>query len=143
MSNDTTHTLECLEHFYQQQRLWAYHARIALEPGLDERMHAPPSPVPNAPCTFISTRSTLSPAPSTHPNRDTIQATRWMRRKNRFRLKIDTIHVHRPKCRPLRGPPNEPALRLLEMFSDRLDAGMESCQRLQRLVRHADMQKYV
>ncbi|KAI9069612.1 hypothetical protein FKP32DRAFT_1559344 [Trametes sanguinea] len=137
MSSATTRTLECVERFYWQQRIWVYHARIALESTVDERMNAPSDY--NAP-TSISARPTLSPAPSIPPS--TMQATRWRRRKNRFRLKLEGISVQHPRYRPVRGPPNGPTARLLEMFSNRLDAGMESCQRLQRLVRHADVPTY-
>ena len=64
--------------------------------------------------------------------------TRWTRRKNVMRLKIDGISVERRTRRPLRATRAEPGPRLLEMFSELMDARMESCQRVQRMVRNAN-----
>ncbi|KAJ3018559.1 hypothetical protein NUW54_g307 [Trametes sanguinea] len=112
--------------------------------------------------TFASKRSAFSTPPSTHwdttnvdvsnweTQADTVctpqfntKATRWMRRKNRLRLKLDGISLHHPGRRPLRAHPtdSEPATHLLKTFSDLLNAQKESCQRLQRLVRDADTTK--
>ena len=65
-------------------------------------------------------------------------SSRWMRRKNVMRLKIDGIAVHQRKRRPVRASHTEPGARLLEMFSELMDSRMESCQRVQRLVRNAN-----
>ena len=64
------------------------------------------------------------------------QSSRWMRRKNNMRLKLDGIAQR--KRRPSRAPPTEPGAQLLEMFSELMDARMESCQRVQRMVRSAN-----
>lgn len=70
------------------------------------------------------------------------RASRWAHRKNKMRLRLDGInsHPHRnsglkaKKSRPLKAPPTEPGARLLEMFSELVDARMESCQRITRMV---------
>lgn len=64
------------------------------------------------------------------------RVTRWNRRKNMMKLKLDGISatVSRRR-RPHRAPVSEPGARLLEMFSELVDARMESCQRVSRLVR--------
>ncbi|KAI9063175.1 hypothetical protein FKP32DRAFT_1611971 [Trametes sanguinea] len=156
MSHSTVVLLESLEQFYQQERYWVHHARAALELALTKGIDAPPAH--DAPSPSSSTQSALSPTPSTDsdataveapvvkmetdsalpPPSRSAQATRWMRRKNIMRLKLDGISVHHRKRRPLRAPPTEPAARLLEMFSELMDARMESCQRVQRLVRDAN-----
>ncbi|KAI9000960.1 hypothetical protein BD414DRAFT_473169 [Trametes punicea] len=154
--NSTAMLLDSLEQFYQQERYWVHHTRAALELALTKGIDAPP--LPDAPSPSSSTQSALSPAPSTAsdttaveppavkvetdaippPPSRSAQASRWMRRKNMMRLKIDGISLHQRKRRPLRAPPSEPAARLLEMFSELMDARMESCQRVQRLVRDAN-----
>ncbi|KAJ3558212.1 hypothetical protein NM688_g1056 [Phlebia brevispora] len=66
-------------------------------------------------------------------------ASSWVRRQNRMRLKMDGVtpkHKHR---KPARAPPVQPSIRMLEMFSDLMDARMESCQRVSRLV---EMRQY-
>jgi len=67
------------------------------------------------------------------------RATRWNHRKNIMNLKLNGIAPHtRRHRRPHRAPPSEPGARLLEMFSELVDARMESCQRVSRLVRDAN-----
>ncbi|KAI0638237.1 hypothetical protein C8Q77DRAFT_419495 [Trametes polyzona] len=142
----------------QQERYWAHHTRAALELALTKGIDAPPTL--DAPSPSSSTQSSLSPAPSTSSDSSAVdtpvvkmehdasipppsraaahaQSTRWMRRKNIMRLKLDGVALHQRKRRPLRAPPTEPAARLLEMFSELMDARMESCQRVQRLVQTA------
>ncbi|KAF7790849.1 hypothetical protein EIP86_001806 [Pleurotus ostreatoroseus] len=73
----------------------------------------------------------------------TTRASRWVRRKNQMRLRLDGIsshHARRP-ARP-RTPRAEPATRLLEMFAELVDARMESCQRISRLVEAAERKDY-
>ncbi|KAI0776068.1 hypothetical protein BD413DRAFT_469598 [Trametes elegans] len=148
--------LDSLEQFYHQERYWAHHTRAALELALTKGIDGPTAV--DAPSPSSSVDSALSPASSTSsdatavecpvvkmeteptippPPRST-QNTRWMRRKNMMRLKLDGISVHQRKRRPSRAPPTEPATRILEMFSELMDSRMESCQRVQRLVRSAN-----
>ncbi|KAH9843855.1 uncharacterized protein C8Q71DRAFT_825911 [Rhodofomes roseus] len=62
--------------------------------------------------------------------------TRWNRRKNMMKLKLEGISsTALRRRRPHRAPVSEPGARLLEMFSELVDARMESCQRVSRLVR--------
>ncbi|KZT71623.1 hypothetical protein DAEQUDRAFT_736761 [Daedalea quercina L-15889] len=64
------------------------------------------------------------------------RVTRWNRRKNMMRLKLEGISSNSlRRRRPHRAPVSEPGARLLEMFSELVDARMESCQRVSRLVR--------
>ncbi|EKM59103.1 uncharacterized protein PHACADRAFT_249324 [Phanerochaete carnosa HHB-10118-sp] len=61
-------------------------------------------------------------------------ASRWLRRKNQMRLRLEGISTNKRR-RPARAPPTEPAARLLEMFAELVDARMESCVRMEKLVR--------
>ncbi|KAI0352904.1 hypothetical protein OH77DRAFT_1591763 [Trametes cingulata] len=145
VAHPATALLESLEQFYQQERYWVHHTRAALELALTKGIDAPPAA--DAPSPSSSSQSAPSPAPSTASDATAVEApvvkmetdapippppsrsaqhTRWMRRKNMMRLKLDGISRKR---RPLRAPPTEPAARLLEMFSELMDARMESCQR--------------
>ncbi|TBU49586.1 hypothetical protein BD309DRAFT_851161 [Dichomitus squalens] len=145
--------LESLEAFYQQERYWVHHTRAALELAITKGIDAPPSDHSNTPSPCAS-QGLLSPASTTSsdtavsviksepdappPSLSRSDATRWMRRKNTMRLKLDGVSLHARKRRPVRAPPTEPGARLLEMFSELMDARMESCQRVQRLVRNAN-----
>ncbi|KAI0722921.1 hypothetical protein C8Q76DRAFT_691532 [Earliella scabrosa] len=146
--------LESLEAFYQQERYWVHHTRAALELAITKGIDAPPSshgPTPSSSQGMLSpASSTMSDTPSldmpvvkmepdtTPPSLSRSQSTRWTRRKNMMRLKIDGISVQQRKRRPTRAPPTEPGARLLEMFSELMDSRMESCQRVQRMVRNAN-----
>ncbi|PIL37201.1 hypothetical protein GSI_00894 [Ganoderma sinense ZZ0214-1] len=149
--------LESLEAFYQQERYWVHHTRAALELALTKGIDAPPSNLSNtpSPCPSLGPVAPLSPASSvssdatptavvkmepelTPPTLSRPDATRWMRRKNIMRLKLDGVTSHSRKRHPHRAPPSEPGAQLLEMFSELMDARMESCQRVQRMVRNAN-----
>lgn len=71
------------------------------------------------------------------------ERTKWMRRKNIMKLKLDGISAHTKRRRPHRAPHTEPGARLLEMFSELVDARMESCQRISRLVRDANRTEFL
>lgn len=67
-------------------------------------------------------------------------SSRWLKRKKSFKLHLGPLAPQRP-TRPRRhthmgGP--EPGARLLELFGELLDARMESCIRVTRLVRDSN-----
>ncbi|KAH9936933.1 hypothetical protein B0H21DRAFT_56789 [Amylocystis lapponica] len=155
--------LDSLSAFYQQERYWVHHTRAALElaltKGVDARAITYPTPSPSVdtnslPSSSSSSSAAASPAsaaspcsddaiikeePNTPPPMDGVRnATRWARRKNIMRLKLDGITHHSRRTRPHRAPPSEPGARLLEMFSELVDARMESCHRVTQLVRDAN-----
>lgn len=145
--------LESLEAFYQQERYWVHHTRAALELALTKGIDAPPnasdapSPCPTlgplSPASSVSSDATPTDVVKrepglTPPMLPRSDATRWMRRKNIMRLKLDGVGAQSRKRRPTRAPPSEPGAQLLEMFSELMDARVESCQRVQRMVRNAN-----
>ncbi len=162
-SQDIAHSavtlLDSLETFYQQERYWVHHTRAALELALTKGIDAPaavdaPSPSSSqgalSPASSTLSDTTLVDAPIVKKEPETAPSpplslslsrppsTRWMRRKNNMRLKLDSLSLQSRKRRPMHASPTEPGARLLEMFSELMDARMESCQRVQRMVRSAN-----
>ncbi|RPD67108.1 hypothetical protein L226DRAFT_529499 [Lentinus tigrinus ALCF2SS1-7] len=159
-SRDVAHSaitlLESLESFYQQERFWVHHTRASLELALTKGIDASPSasassstspqpsdyPVVLSPASSTSSDATAVDAPiikmepDAHPPSLSRSSSLWTRRKNIMRLKLDGISQR--KRRPSRAPPTEPGAQLLEMFSELMDSRMESCQRVQRMVRSAN-----
>ncbi|KAL5527413.1 hypothetical protein ACEPAG_6204 [Sanghuangporus baumii] len=67
-------------------------------------------------------------------------SSKWLKRKKSFKLHLGPLKQQNP-VRPRRhthtGAP-EPSARLLELFGDLLEARMESCLRISRLVRESN-----
>jgi len=157
--------LDSLTAFYQQERYWIHHTRAALELALTKGADAhaitftPPADESSTSSSETSPASSLASLPSASPESTACSSpgepvvktepgspppvstrhTRWMRRKNMMKLKLDGISssAHARRRRPHRAPPSEPGARLLEMFSELVDARMESCQRVSRLLQQA------
>ncbi|GBE79537.1 hypothetical protein SCP_0207370 [Sparassis crispa] len=154
--------LDSLAAFYQQERYWIHHARAAIELAISKGADAKAITYPTPPSSDSSPSSSSSPAASpeaasddpavkAEPGADVdlsvVRAnTRWMRRKNIMRLKLDGVsshsHPHSRHRRPMRAPHDEPGARLLEMFSALVDARMESCVRVSTLVQRASRPGY-
>ncbi|KAI5123440.1 hypothetical protein M0805_006145 [Coniferiporia weirii] len=67
-------------------------------------------------------------------------SSRWLKRKQSFKLHLGPLSSKaptRPRQRPHHNAP-EPSAQLLERFSDLLEARMESCVRITRLVRDSN-----
>lgn len=159
--------LDSLTSFYQQERYWVHHTRAALELALSKGIDAPPTklsmvaspsdvlsaslsmptPLTISSPVDVSTDETTPPVVKIEPTspEDTLSAahTKWMRRKNILKLKLDGIASHSKRRRPHRAPHTEPGAHLLEMFSELVDARMESCQRISRLVRDANQREFL
>lgn len=156
--------LDSLTSFYQQERYWVHHTRAALELAISKGIDAPSqksaitAPAHATLEQNISTTllTTTSPSGTTSPDdtamiklepmsaEDSLSAhTKWMRRKNIMKLKLDGISSHTKRRRPHRAPHTEPGARLLEMFSELVDARMESCQRISRLVQDAKRTEFL
>ncbi|KIP08362.1 hypothetical protein PHLGIDRAFT_383709 [Phlebiopsis gigantea 11061_1 CR5-6] len=160
----TTTLLDSLTSFYQQEQCWVHHTRAALELTVTKGIDGPE---PHLPLTGSSHANVeLSPAtavacspvrvkaepdtehaalasPPLEPGATALQhqqhASRWLRRKNRMRLHLAGISPTNPhrRRRPAKAPATEPAAQLLEMFAELVDARMESCVRMERLVRES------
>ena len=67
--------------------------------------------------------------------------TLWMRRKKSFKLKLEGISMRGTKRRTAIGQetPQTPGVQLLELFENMMEARMESCERVSRMVREVEM----
>ncbi|KAJ3491454.1 hypothetical protein NLI96_g694 [Meripilus lineatus] len=148
----TANLLDSLTAFYQQERYWIHHTRASLEIALAKGVDAQPTQIPDSPSPSSSVTSspdsdTLSagaaPIVKVEPSSASLldsppsspRKALWMRRKAGMKLKLENLAPQHRRRRPHRAPPSEPGARLLEMFSELVDARMESCQRISRLVR--------
>ncbi|GJE84070.1 hypothetical protein PsYK624_001450 [Phanerochaete sordida] len=103
--------------------------RIKAEPEPEHTLASPPSSASSLLASPAGSPGAVSHALQQH-------TSRWLRRKNQMRLHIAGISTQKRR-RPARAPPTEPAARLLEMFAELVDARMESCQRMEKLVRES------
>jgi hypothetical protein len=110
--------------------------RIKLEPEAEQQQRALASPASSTSSFLASPASSASELSSSEHSEHQQHASRWLRRKNQMRLHISGISTHKRR-RPARAPPTEPAARLLEMFAELVDARMESCVRMEKLVRES------
>ncbi|KAI0755477.1 hypothetical protein BC629DRAFT_1584669 [Irpex lacteus] len=143
--------LDHLRTFYQQEQYWVHHTRASLEMAIakgidgDALLYPPTSDDQSMPSPASSTSTLCDSPPHKTVMESAARASRWAHRKNKMRLRLDGInsHPHRDsglkskKSRPLKAPPTEPGARLLEMFSELVDARMESCQRITRMVQES------
>ncbi|KAK7695417.1 hypothetical protein QCA50_000053 [Cerrena zonata] len=150
-ANEVQHSavglLDNLTAFYQQERYWVHHTRAALELAISKGIDAAPVMPLASPCdsTMSSCESDASlPIIKSEPESTSIiipesqsanRKSLWMRRKAGMKLKLEGLAPAHRRRRPHRAPTTEPGTRLLEMFSELVDARMESCQRVSRLLR--------
>lgn len=134
----TIHLLDSLVAFYQHERMWVYRTRAMLEEAFPDPSVMDPTiqPVP---------ASSSPPASNEAPTNESLPShqTRWTRRKKGFKLRLNGI---RPK-RVISAIPVDqvrqveylhPREQLLEMFEKMMESRMESCQRINKLVRDAN-----
>ena len=118
---------------------------VKLEPSEAENAVALASPASSTSSLLLASPalSAVSDASLAHQQQQQQQqaaaaaASRWLRRKNQMRLHLSGISTNKRRPRPARAPPTEPAARLLEMFAELVDARMESCVRMEKLVRES------
>ncbi|KAI0284376.1 hypothetical protein BGY98DRAFT_1087619 [Russula aff. rugulosa BPL654] len=113
--------LNSLVSFYQQESLWVHRTRAALELALTAKGPEPTTPPPSL--------------GKVHPK------SRWLQRKQSFKLRLEGIgpsSLHRRQRRMQRDASAEAGTRLLELFGQLMEARMESCHRVNRLVREAN-----
>jgi hypothetical protein len=137
--------------FYHQERMWVYRTRASLELVLE----AAPSGASDS--TLISTsestatveekKGSLSIVVHPHDNIGAVPiypinspTTLWMRRKKSFKLKLEGISMRSRKRRTITGQeaPHTPGVQMLELFENMMEARMESCERVSRMLREAN-----
>lgn len=137
--------------FYHQERMWVYRTRASLELVLE----AAPSGASDT--TLIATSESTATVEKkedslnivVHP-RDNIgmeaiyptnsPTTLWMRRKKSFKLKLEGISMRGRKRQTITGQeaPHTPGVQMLELFENMMEARMESCERVSRMLREAN-----
>ena len=67
-------------------------------------------------------------------------SSKWLKRKKSFKLHLGPLRQQRPTWPRRHTHPvaPEPSARLLELFGDLLEARMESCLRVNRLIRESN-----
>jgi hypothetical protein len=135
----TINILDSLVAFYQHERMWVYRTRAILEEAL-------PNPsIMDTTTQSISASSSLPIGNDEAPINEPLAShqTRWMRRKKGFKLRLDGIRPKRvisaiPVNQVRRPEYLHPREQLLEMFEKLMESRMESCQRINKLVRDAN-----
>jgi hypothetical protein len=100
----------------------------------------------------LAVSSETNPSPSTFAVKDedevvikteipvapTAPPSRWQRRKHKFKLKLDGLPPAARQRRASVYGVSDSGMRVLELFEGMMEARMESCQRVNRMVRMAN-----
>jgi hypothetical protein len=149
--------LNSLVSFYQQESLWVHRTRAALELALTAKgrdsitaaatakalSSSSSTDDSSAGLTDESDMQSIKAEPTTPPPSvgKVHPKSRWMQRKQSFKLRLEGIgphSLHRRQRRMRRDASAEAGTRLLELFGQLMEARMESCHRVNRLVREAN-----
>jgi len=147
--------LNSLVSFYQQESLWVHRTRAALELALTAKGRdsitaaatakalSSSSTDSSADLTEDSDAQSIKVEPTTPPPSlgKVHPKSRWMQRKQSFKLRLEGIGPHslnRRQRRMRRDASAEAGTRLLELFGQLMEARMESCHRVNRLVRESN-----
>ncbi|KAI9448185.1 hypothetical protein H4582DRAFT_2068717 [Lactarius indigo] len=125
--------LNSLVSFYQQESLWPAATAKAFSSSSDS----------TASLTDDSDMQSIKAEPTTPPPSvgKIHPKSRWMQRKQSFKLRLEGIRpqsLHRRHRRMRQDASAEAGTRLLELFGQLMEARMESCHRVNRLVREAN-----
>lgn len=150
----TINLLDSLLDFYQQECIWVYKTRASLSEisyspssqsdssSNESQSSASPSPPSSVDTDIV--KSEPMPSPPIPPSRSS-SSSRWSHRKRGFKLRLDGIASARRRASPLhrsqsasarRGP--NPREHILELFEKMMESRMESCERVNRLVKNAN-----
>ncbi|KAH7887633.1 hypothetical protein F5I97DRAFT_1777941, partial [Phlebopus sp. FC_14] len=158
----TISLLESLVAFYHQERMWVYRTRAQLEMGLMQRVELADTngsgpgqsgSEGGADGQGDTSNRSMSKSPSTE-NGDTPSPsppTKWLKRKKAFGLRLEGLPTtrgvvpsvaresHAPSASPvIASGARDPSVQILEMFESMMQARMESCERVTRMVRGAN-----
>jgi hypothetical protein len=141
----TIELLDSLVTFYQRERMWVCRTRAVMEEAFDgpqplesctPQESALPSPSPSTPES--DTQDIKPPLVSLRPKQP---PSRWVCRKQGFNLMLEGIskprRLHRTQ-RQLQSPDLLAKEHILHLFEKMMEDRMESCQRVNRLVRSAN-----
>jgi len=138
----TINLLDALVGFYQNERMWVYRTRATLEDAFASSPIGDDNSCPEASTSNVDQDAEESNnSIHSEASKGQQQTTRWHRRKKGFKLRIDGIRAKRvistqPQTQKSEQlPPRE---QILDMYEKMMEARMESCQRLNKLVRDAN-----
>lgn len=131
----TIDLLDSLVGFYHHERMWVYRTRAALHEasnrGDSDTTDTDSLPSPES--------DDCDKSPSALP---TQSSSPWLRRKRGFKLRLDRLPQSALTSTGASSTSQGEGLprreRILEMFEKMMEARMESCQRVNRLVRSAN-----
>jgi hypothetical protein len=137
-NKSTVLLLESLVSFYRQEMMWVYRTRAALDSELGSSANGIPDSTDDrsttpSPTIAAQDDANVKAEPLTSPPLS--PATRWRRRKQNFKLRLDGF----PQSHRLRQVgESKSGVRVLELFESMMEARMESCERVHRLVKAAN-----
>lgn len=106
--------------------MWIYRTRVELQDAEDEDSPPPPNSPPSP---------SVSHEPPIRPSRRSSSPTRWTRRKKDLKLNPSSS---RRSLQTSMDAAHNPAIRVLDMYESIMQSRMESCQRINRLIRNAN-----
>jgi len=132
----TVDLLDSLVAFYQHEQMWVYRTSASLQqafrPPTNEPFDLTQQAYPNK-LSVASRKYDDGSSSNTQP-------TPWMRRKQEFNLRLEGIRLKRTVDTQLDTRNlqiEQPREQILGMFEKMMEARMESCQRVRRLVQDA------
>ncbi|KAF9008945.1 hypothetical protein BDQ17DRAFT_1349255 [Cyathus striatus] len=164
----TINLLDSLVSFYQHERMWVYRTRAMLEEAFPDppimsshnnnnnNNNNPssssssssaysagiyPQPLPSPSTSAVSSGPIGSFVPADNAERGSQPQTRWMRRKRGFKLRLEGLAPKNRRVLSAAQPQQDtlqPREQILEMFEKMMEARMESCERVNKLVRNAN-----
>jgi len=145
-SQSTLQLVDSLVSFYRQEMMWVYRMRASLElvdpppVGTSDENLAVPSETNPSPSTFMTVKEEdeLVVIKTETPMVPTMPQSRWQRRKHKFKLKLDGLPPAALQRRASAYGVSDSGMRVLELFEGMMEARMESCQRVNRMVRMAN-----
>ncbi|EAU84895.2 hypothetical protein CC1G_00414 [Coprinopsis cinerea okayama7 len=156
---DTMSLLDSLIAYYQQERMWVYRTRASLENAFPEKptsdsglaMAEPCSPPPDRVVGLAKVEDDHDqekvPERRLSARSATSSPSRWSKRKKGFKMRLEltpqpkrSLSVSSASSNGSSGelgdlPPRE---RLLAMFEKMMETRMESCERVNKLIRNAN-----
>jgi len=151
--NSAISVVDSLLAFYHQERMWVYRTRASLELVLE----AAPSAGSDSTLVSMSEGTVLEEEDYDDEDEGSVSAiahtrgsakaelltpgsaatTLWMRRKKSFKLKLKGISMRGTKRRTTTGQiaPQTPGVQMLELFENMMEARMESCERISRMMK--------
>ncbi|KAF5387979.1 hypothetical protein D9615_000526 [Tricholomella constricta] len=136
--------LDSLVYFYEQERAWIHRTRTALDDAYKLSQLEPTQSLPSPPPTDSdsSNNSDVSDNNDPSPASAAQAASQSSKRKKGFKLRLNSCDNRIASPKPIRRIASHSDFtqrkQILDMLDRAMEARMESCQRVNRLVRDAN-----